>query len=107
MMLRRRVFLVLLAAWAILVVGRLGQFLYDSTLSVGTPESSWQRIELEQRLSIESVVLNFPLSILAVPAVDVVGPVTGWCLLTLVGFVQWTVLMPAIWKAIRRRVTRA
>ena len=99
----KKIFVVFLAAWAILSVGALAQFLYDNAAAT----DQWLRGELEVRLGWGLMILNFPLSVVAsLPLAGTVGPIAEWCVLTLAGFVQWAFLLPALGKALQSVVAR-
>jgi hypothetical protein len=99
----KKIFVILLATWAILSVGALAQFLYDSAAAT----DQWVRGELEVRLGWGLIILNFPLSLVAsLLLTGTGGPIAEWCVLTLVGFVQWAFLLPALGRALRSLVAR-
>jgi hypothetical protein len=106
----RKIGWIFFGLWAILSVGILGRFV-DSTGRTEA-EDPTVRSELEVKLGWELLILNLPLS-LAVAAVlpDLPGlkearPITEWCVLTFVGFVQWAFVLPAALERARRAVTR-
>jgi len=104
----RKAWLVLLATWAILSIGVLGQFLYDTRTAAENTDAHWVRAELEVRLTWGLIILNFPLS-LGVAAIGPkvpTGPIAEWCALTVVGFVQWALLVPALGRALRPLAAR-
>ncbi len=99
----RRIPWILLALWPILCIGALSGFLYDVATLEGQNQR-WVRSELEEKLSLQLLVLNLPISVAAVAIGPILpdlgeGVVAEWSLLVFLGFVQWTLLLPA---AIRR-----
>lgn len=89
---------VALAGWAILCIAVLASFLYDVSLLEGMDQAG-ARTELETRLSLQLLVLNFPISLLPVAVSPLLpdigaGPILEWCLLVFLGLLQWTILVP-------------
>ena len=100
---RSRTSAIALAFWAILSIGNLAQFVHD----VGGAPDSFAAGELEEKLFIETVVVNAPVSLLVAYATPVeapsfgIGPsgiVAAWCILTLAGYIQWAILVPGIFR---------
>ena len=96
----------MLALWGILSVGALAQFLHDSAAA----SDQWARSETEVLLAWQLLILNFPVSLLLMLVPGVVdiprGPVGEWCAMTLLGFIQWGVLIPALVRKLRRLADR-
>lgn len=91
---------VALAIWAVLSVAVLGQFLYDNSLDP----------EIEEKFVYMLALANFPISLvlLVVPLpvplwyLGFSDELAAWFNFTLAGFVQWAVLVPAIFKYMRQ-----
>ena len=83
----------LLGAWAIASIGALGHFLH-----VGGSRDP----EFTVQLLWWTYLLNFPASALAA-FVAGGGPILQWCWLTLAGFLQWGVAIPAALEFSKRR----
>lgn len=104
----RRIRFLLIAVWAILSVAVLGQFLYDSAVHT---TGKGVHAEFEVELAWKLMILNFPMSLgvaLIAPSLPIsnAGPILEWCVLTLSGFIQWALLVPALGKPLRALAAR-
>lgn len=101
--------LLLLGFWAILSVAALGHLLHDTAVSAGESKE-WIQSESEVRLAWETAILNFPISALvitigqALSPASTPGPIGEWALLTTAGLVQWGLLAPLLFRALRARL---
>lgn len=87
----KRVAWFLVALWAILSVAVLARLIYDG------PADS----EIRVRFAYEVLAVNFPLSVTLLYFFPE-HPVWQWFLCTLVGFVQWVLIVPWLIASCRR-----
>lgn len=93
----------LVTFWALLCVSALADHLH--ALAITEDRDPLLKPELETKLSLEMTVINAPISVLVIvtsPVLPGEGPVGEWFWMTLAGFVQWVILVPAIFSRFRR-----
>lgn len=101
----RRIGFAFIGLWAVLSVGALAQFLYESGMVPAT--EGLILAELRVKLALELMVLNFPAaSVATVLPVPVSGPVGEWCVMTLAGFAQWVIFAPILRGVLQRKYNR-